>query len=215
MRRMISRTLAAAAAAAAAAALLLAACGSGTATTGAGGGSTSTGTSSSGTGARTPKVHRATETACNGARPPGGGGFGDPMDKCMMDADCTAGTNGRCVAALGQPTFCSYDQCAADADCGSATVCECRNPAQYNANICTHGTCRLDADCGAGGFCSPSAVTVYPNCLTGIDQGSIGYFCHQPADECVDDTDCGAMGSVCLFRVSAMHWVCHTLLCTK
>jgi hypothetical protein len=135
-----------------------------------------------GLSARTPTVHRAPETPCTGDRPPGFGGFGDPADACATDSDCAAGTNGRCVGALGEPALCSYDDCSADADCGSVMICECRNLANYEANTCVHGACRLDADCGVGGFCSPSAVTVTANGLTGIAQGSIGYFYHQPAD---------------------------------
>lgn len=191
---------------------LLAACGSDTGPAGSGGATSTT----TGVGARTPMLHREAETACTAARPPGFGGFDDPMDKCTADADCTMGTNGRCVAAIGQPTFCSYDECASDADCGSVTACECRLAPNYNANTCVHGTCRVDADCGAGGYCSPSGVSLFSNCLTDIEMGSIGYFCHKPDDECLDDADCSTMmNKACLFSVAAMRWRCHDIVCTK
>jgi len=153
---------------------------------------------------------------CPDDRPPGNIGAG-PNGTCAADTDCTEGDNGRCVQALGQPTFCSYDQCAKDDDCGAASLCECRNPAQYNANGCFHGNCRLDADCGSGGYCSPSAVTLSPNCTDGIPIGSVGYFCHTPDDECIDADDCATSGSSggCFFNVDEVRFTCLKVVCFK
>lgn len=178
------------------------------------GGGGSTNTNGAG-GTHPPTVHRPAEIACTEARPPGGT-WGDPLDHCKVDSDCADGANGRCVAPLGKPAFCSYDECAADADCGAVTVCECRLAPNYQANTCVHGTCRVDADCGAEGYCSPSGVSIFSNCLEGVPVGSIGYFCHTAEDECADDADCGEPPSAaCLFDVPTMRWRCRDLVCTR
>jgi hypothetical protein len=196
------------------AALLVVACGSSVTTGSSGAGGSSTGTGGSGPG-RTPMVHRATAAACPTSRPAGTQAPPQAADTCKTDADCTMGKNGRCNGTISTPNHCNYDECTTDADCGTVTACECRNPAAYGANTCVHGNCRVDADCGAGGFCSPSAVTLDPTCMFGIDIGSIGYFCHTSGDACVDHADCGTTAeNACLFSVSAMHWACHVLMCT-
>lgn len=190
-----------------------AACGSSVTT----GSSSSSGSTGSGGGApgRTPKVHRASGTTCPPDRPAGQTAPQQPSDTCKTDADCAMGKNGRCSGFVGAPNHCSYDACSSDADCGSVTACQCRNPAAFQANTCVHGNCRVDADCGAGAYCSPSAVTLDPTCMFGIDVGSIGYFCHTPGDACVDDSDCGGGSqSMCLFDVASMRWACHVLMCT-
>ena len=159
--------------------------------------------------------HRAAAASCTAVRP--ASNLGDATGKCIKDAECTGGSNGRCVAYPGQPSFCSYDACTADADCGSASVCDCRNGASFDANTCFHGNCQVDADCGVGGYCSPSAVTIGFDCNTGVQQGSYGFFCHTPKDECVDDADCagGTMGpGVCLLQPDKAIWACQPLLCT-
>ena len=158
--------------------------------------------------------HRATAAACTAARQPYD--LGDATGKCIKDAECTAGLDGRCVAFPGQPSFCSYDACSADADCGSASVCDCRNGANFDANTCFHGNCQVDADCGPSGYCSPSAVTIGFDCNTGVQPGSYGYFCHTPADECVDDADCpSTMGQgACLLQPDKAIWACQPLFCT-
>jgi hypothetical protein len=92
-------------------------------------------------------------------------------------------------------------------------VCACRVEASFHANVCFHGNCVTDADC-AGGYCSPSAVDVFWNCLTGLAQGSIGYFCHSASDECTDDAECGE-GGHCIFEVDAARFGCFTPVCTK
>jgi hypothetical protein len=187
----------------------------GTVSSASGGAGGSTTTSSTGIPPREPKLHRAAATECTAERPPGNV---DPSagGDCTTDAECTTGANGRCVQFLGDPAFCSYDECAKDADCGAASVCECRNPAAYDANVCVHGNCLLDADCGQGGYCSPSAVTLDPFCKEGVPIGSVGYFCHTAEDECIDDEDCGApeVFAACFFSVDAMRFTCFQLICS-
>ena len=162
-----------------------------------------------------PKFHRATAEACTAARPPGidGATGGD----CTSDADCTEGDNGRCVQDINNPPFCSYDECQSDADCGGGSVCECRNPAVFDANVCVHGNCLTDADC-PGDYCSPSAVTLSPFCSLDIPIGSVGYFCHSASDECVNDDDCDpGTGSFpgCLFDADKGHFACREILCVN
>jgi hypothetical protein len=181
------------------------------------GGSAGTTSSTAGTGGSTPgkkpKAHRASAAPC--AEPRQAFDQGESGGKCLKDVECTAGLNGRCVEYLGQPSFCSYDDCTADADCGSASVCDCRNGASFSANTCFHGNCQADADCAAG-YCSPSAVGIGPDCNTGVQPGSYGYFCHTPGDECVDDADCpSGMGQgTCLLQPDKGIWACQVLLCT-
>jgi hypothetical protein len=196
-------------------ALALVACGSSTTgTTGTAGSGGAGGGTGGGHPARVPAVHRAAAVACPADRP-AGTASGLPGAKCQKDSDCTQGTNGRCEGSIVVADHCSYDECAADADCGTATACECRNPASYQANVCVHGDCRLDADCGVGGYCSPSAVTLDPDCALGVSPGSIGYFCHTAGDTCVDDADCGSMTGEahCIFGVDAMRWACMDTPC--
>ncbi len=172
---------------------------------------------------REPKTHRAQGNACTTPRGPGTiNGTPPPGAPCSKDADCTAGQNGRCetlpIEQSNPPgqRVCSYDQCTADADCGASSVCDCRNPANYDANTCFHGDCRVDADCGAGGWCSPSGTTVDSGCTTGIDPGQFGFFCHTAADECTDDADCPGVTPPerCMFSPTANHWVCQQQFCT-
>jgi len=201
---------------------LLVACGDSasegtSATSGAGGSAsaaTTTSASSTTGGGAVPTLHRETAPVCSNDRPPGSIGAG-PDGTCVADAECTEGDNGRCVQRLGQPTFCSYDECSVDADCGAASVCECRNPSVFNANVCVHGNCVLDADCGPSGYCSPSAVTLDPSCAEGVSPGSVGYFCHTPEDECVDAADCGASpeSAACIYQVAEQRFACFTLMC--
>jgi hypothetical protein len=56
------------------------------------------------------------------------------------------------------------------------TVCSCGA-----ANVCVKGSCHVDSDCGAGGYCSPAID---------VCNRFFGYYCHMPADECSDETDC-------------------------
>jgi hypothetical protein len=173
------------------------------------------------TSLKEPQVHRAKAVACTATRQPGTPNptptAGSP---CLKDADCTAGANGRCIyAPLGGAdpfaNLCSYDQCATDRDCGLSQVCDCRSASARAANVCFRGNCQTDGDCGAGGWCSPSATSFDPTCLTGIEPGQIGFFCHTASDTCTDDADCtGPQANRCLFSVTAMRWQCVLERCT-
>ncbi len=156
-------------------------------------------------GVRVPTSHRAMAEMCSTTRGPG---TADPTltgDECTTDAECTMGTNGRCMLnGLGaRYDFCSYDGCAGDGDCMADEVCRCRESAS-DANVCTHGDCVTDADCGAGGYCSPSRG------FDRINLGVMGYFCHSADDECVDDTDCAGDGGqgACVWYPDRSHWAC-------
>jgi hypothetical protein len=100
--------------------------------------------------AATPACDVATDPTC-------------PEADCVTDADCTAGTNGRCSHLHRGPAsirlFCTYDECARNDDCPSG-ACLCRESSESSAaNECFDaGDCRLDSDCGPGGFCSPSLI---------------------------------------------------------
>lgn len=195
----------------------LLACGdSGTSGSGGTGGSSSTTTTTT-TSLPVPKNHRAAAEACTADRPAGTTGAGPDEGECLADADCTAGTNGRCIQDLGKPRACSYDECATDDDCGGGSVCECRNPAKHDANVCVHGNCRTDADCGEGGYCSPSAVTLDPFCTEGVPIGSVGYFCHTAGDECTDDDECTSTSAFpgCFFDVDKMRFACFPVQCVN
>ena len=80
----------------------------------------------------------------------------------------------------------SADECLTDDDCPSGGVCVCSSPignsAIVNRNYCARGNCRVDGDCGVDGYCLASLG------FCGVD----GFFCHTPADTCVDAAkDCG------------------------
>jgi hypothetical protein len=133
-----------------------------------------------------PNEHRATATACapsaRAPAPPDGG-----VPSCTTSADCvgtTAALSGFSACLHGQ---CSFDQCLTDADCGTGAVCVCASAyyggnAAYHPNVCVQASCQIDSDCGAGGYCSPT----HGSCGT-----FTGFYCHGPADTCVDATkDC-------------------------
>ena len=170
---------------------------------------------SSGSGAAPPEepaVHRPMATSCTGE--PKEGNAIPTSGECMTDAECTAGTNGRCIWPFGGDNVCMYDECTSDADCGVG-VCACRVEASFDFNRCFQGNCVIDSDCGTNGYCSPSGVDVFPNCMTDLSPGSIGFFCHTSADECTDNADCGDPSSRCIFSAEAGHWTCFSLLCTQ
>lgn len=196
--------------------MLVAGCGGSTSGTGGGGGAGGSG-GSTGTSIPEPDVHRAEAVACTAVRPDGKIDPGSPPGECAADGDCVAGDNGRCVQDLGGDPFCSYDECQSDDDCGGGSVCECRNPEVFDANVCVHGNCKVDADCGEGGYCSPSAVTLSKYCTEGVPIGSVGYFCHTAADACSDDSDCEGTGTLpaCLFDVDAMRFACFPTQCVN
>jgi hypothetical protein len=67
------------------------------------------------------------------------------------------------------------------------------------------GNCQIDADCGDGGYCSPTQG----DC--GSYSGIIGYYCHTPADTCVNDSECSDPErgpGYCMYRPELGHWQC-------
>lgn len=180
---------------------------------GAGGGAGSGG--SGGKVTREPAQHRSEAMAC-GIRPtpasPGSGGAPSgplpPPQSCVMNSDCTAGPNGRCLSGRAG-SYCEYDGCFGDAECGEATVCMCGTPTG-TANRCLSPGCRVDSDC-PNSWCSPTFGTC------GNYSGIISYACHTAKDDCVDDADCGgtpnASGGYCMFDPLVAHWVCSDSQC--
>lgn len=185
---------------------------------------------------RIPTNHRASDIQCAQPAPAGncpvnyfcptslcssdggcadGGGSGDCItpaipSTCSSDSDCSnAGPNGRCVEGGPLPTCgCSYDSCAGDSDCPRGQTCACHgSPYMFGSgNGCVPGNCQVDADCGTGGYCSPTPAL--PSNMSVYFQG-VGYYCHTPKDECVDDSDCQGVGFPgCLYDQSAGFWKC-------
>ena len=165
-----------------------------------------------------PAHHRAAAAACAPVAAPAEPGASSVSDSpCKVHADCTAKPNGRCVSRInGGPAFkdgnrCLYDECTTDDTCPMGDVCVCSgddatlcrssicncNPASKAcvvqtrsddtvcscgaANACMKGNCRVDSDCGTAGYCSPAID---------VCNRFFGYYCHTPADECSDESDC-------------------------
>jgi hypothetical protein len=137
---------------------------------------------------------------------------------CLVDSDCTMGTNGRCLPPDSSPGVnftitpdyeakCSYDECFTDSDCPPSEPCICRaSTTDSTPNVCVSGSnCRVDADCGPGGYCSPSAYA--SGSLVSCSNLSVAYFCHTAADTCANDTDCTGAGT-CGYDTAAGHWSC-------
>ena len=136
---------------------------------------------------------------------------GRPGD-CVIDADCTAGQNGRCTPLGGWGARqCTYDECFVDGDCGARGVCECgvlNAGTRTQANRCSrNGDCTIDADCGPGGYCSPNVQSDNQSCG---GPAPAGYFCHTAKDECVNDKDCFGKkgGNACVFAPERGIWAC-------
>jgi hypothetical protein len=153
---------------------------------------------------------------------------------CTSDADCTAGTNGRCLmrtggGPAGPLSSCSYDRCFDDSECSKGTICNCRESnTSFDENACyPAGACRLDSDCGPNGYCSPSLINAVCACwgpapqrhqqsgmcfVNGLpapcetDVCGHGYFCHTKSDICVDDSDC--VGGTCNYNMFEARWSC-------
>ncbi|MFO0601572.1 MAG: hypothetical protein U0324_00290 [Polyangiales bacterium] len=169
---------------------------------------------------RVPRLHRPTAVACPSDRPASscdpGVGSGPPV-ACRADSECAAGVNGRCVGNPHDGCRCNYDTCARDSDCMTGGPCACRlaSRGSSGANVCLAGNCRVDADCGAGGYCSPT----YGSC--GEYTGVVGYYCHTPQDQCVDDEDCSAVldggflgqRPYCMYTREAGRWTCSNSGC--
>ena len=122
------------------------------------------------------------------------------LPNCYRSSDChEGGRAGHCVFSSGMTACqCAYDVCSSDADChGGSCVCQ----SLYVGNACVAGGCHVDADCGAGGHCSPN--------FDGCGPALVGYECHTPKDECVDDADC-AFG-YCGYDRSLKGWKCRAL----
>lgn len=172
---------------------------------------------------RAPQSHRPTAMACPADRPasncpfPNDGGA-PPMGVCFTNADCTAGTNGRCLA-YGQiaQCSCSYDTCSSDSDCNTGGPCACRLSSRVGrgANTCLPGNCRTDSDC-ASGYCSPSL-----DFQCGSYSGVTGYYCRTAQDECVEDADCTGTTDAglptgpgfCAYSREVGRWTCSHSFC--
>jgi hypothetical protein len=189
-----------------------------------------------------PRHHRPTASSCSPTPLPAEPAIktedaGGPYisNECTTHADCSTRPNGRCVnvtqcdpSTTTCGTHCVYEECSSDAECEAGSSCFCSDDTTYCsagystscplqgdegvcacgiANQCKKGNCRVDSDCGLGGYCSPA-----------IDDCGyvLGYFCHTPADECVNDDDCtkldaGPVGFLgCLPDPSANYsrWIC-------
>lgn len=160
-------------------------------------------------GVRVPMYHRASDAQCAATAPPGTCSFGGGGGlSCADDAECTAGTNGRCNQNHGGAAicFCTYDTCMHDTDCPSGQTCACHgDPLHPESNQCVDGNCRTDADCGTGLYCSPT--------IAGC--GALGgYYCHTASDTCLDDSDCTSSGRLqgCQYSSTAHRWECTDLL---
>ena len=149
-----------------------------------------------------PAVHRVEPIACDNVRdsPPVNM---SAEEGCTSHADCTEGTNGRCLAdRFGNS--CSYDGCFEDSECGGPCICG----VGVGSNSCTGGGCQVDADCGPGGWCSPT----YGSC--GQFGGIVAFECHTENDECTDDSDCSDLANgYCTFAAEVGHWVCGNTQC--
>jgi hypothetical protein len=149
-----------------------------------------------GAGGRAPAQHKppngaACPVTSRQSAPCQGGG------SCSVDADCSAGQNGRCTpTGASQRCGCVYDDCGSDADCGGA-LCAC-DPFDIG-NVCVGGSCHVDTDCGPLGFCSP----VIAPCNGQI----VGYQCHSTRDTCLLDADC-ASGKICASFELGEPWTC-------
>jgi len=166
------------------------------------------GTPGAGSKGEVPREHRAVAEACNPANPqppaPDGG-----VPTCTTDADC-ATDGGFSLFSTCLHGVCSLDQCLTDADCPNG-VCGCGSDyggnIAYHANVCVPGNCHVDADCGPGGYCSPSR---------GYCGFFMGFYCHRPADTCVDPAvDCASCGNVnaCVYQPAVGIFVCGQSIC--
>jgi hypothetical protein len=180
-------------------------------------------TGTGGQGAGVPAFHRATAAACSAQGTDGavttpatdGGSPGQVAPDAAVNVPClTASDCGPCptgvvrclVRSPAQPNACVCDQCNSDQDCPSTEACLCFQTtwARYPAgNTCVQGNCRVDSDCGAGGYCSPT--------VSGCGYGA--YYCHTPADTCLNDTDCAGSSIGCVYSPTTGAWGCASIVC--
>jgi hypothetical protein len=151
-----------------------------------------------------PAEHRSSSVTCAATKPILDGS----VPACAIDADCQ--TDGGSLLNSCRRGLCSIDACLTDDDCPMESACGCAPVAgqwsvysPYWPNVCMPGNCRVDADCGVGGFWSPS----YAKCSR-----LQGYYCHSPADTCVDSTDCNG-GDSCAYEAAVGHFTCGVAVC--
>jgi hypothetical protein len=175
---------------------------------GAGGGSAGGGAQSCSTAATN---HLATPPSCRTTRPPGlaipDSGF--PGSTCGADADCDGGINGRCQLVGNFGGYqCTYDDCFTNTDCAPSGTCLCGAGAAWDR--CVASNCGSDSDCSDGCLCSPSY-----DLTCGPYDGIRGYYCHTPADECTNDSECmdGGVVGYCAFSMDANKWICGHSFC--
>lgn len=156
--------------------------------------------------------HRASAVACdpNRKREPGNIIAGAPqgLARCLSDAECTAGMNGRCSRFFGYQA-CTYDECFADSDCPDGSLCACDGGTQ-GTNACVAGNCLIDSDCGPGAYCSPS----YSIC--GRARGAHGYYCHTCQDTCTNVSECPLQAgpyNSCEYIPTDNTWGCSSGFC--
>lgn len=133
----------------------------------------------------------------------GADGFGD----CAVDADCGAGSMGRCMLGAGA-CECRYT-CAADADCPGGQICVCGAlRGEGWESVCVPAECRDSTRCG-GDRC-------------GVAQFSGGcgtetlVACRSTTDTCRTNEDCAegscqAPGEVWNDLIGTSDWQCTTV----
>jgi hypothetical protein len=80
----------------------------------------------------------------------------------------------------------------------------CEGESRPLGNACLPGNCQTDGDCGSSGYCSPT----FGGC--GDYGGVIAYYCHTPADTCIDDSDCVSpeRAGYCMYSPEVGRWAC-------
>lgn len=154
---------------------------------------------------RSPADHRPVASSCVGVHaPPEPVFLTYTTGSCTRHADCTAGTNGKCINGIGSAYnhyFCVYDDCATDADCDAGSVCYCT--ASTSARCLSTGNCLVDGNCGGSNrYCSPS-MGMDCDGYHSVD----GYYCHTSTDSCIDDSDCTGT-DYCNYDVYKGRWQC-------
>ncbi|MCB9686142.1 MAG: ferritin-like domain-containing protein [Alphaproteobacteria bacterium] len=150
-------------------------------------------------------VNRATQRSCDPAPPPWSA-CSQTFGSCSVDADCTAGPNGRCLDVYFG-CGCVYS-CATDTDCGANEVCLCGGamPTVTDSwSHCVPANCATDADC-ASGECGVAVQTDGIGCP---NYALVG--CRTPTDLCREDGDCVGADQFCTIRPVVFDWRCRTV----